>query len=737
VGHSSARIQCATLLLLLAFSAVSVLAIQAAERGGGRVEPSAGESTSAEPERLTDFTVASYDVYVDVSPEKHQLKIKDTIQLGAQEDKTGQLSFRLKKEFKVGRVMQDGSPLRFDREDQQGEEARTIVEGVQAGPSAAPLILEYEGTFTQPYRYDAMPAVIVYDDEVRVTKTSVWLPRIRASGPKPKARLTVEIPEGFWVVSGDRLINDPRPSDGRVRFVYESESDGCGSFCAARYERIAIPWGDKTIEACYFPEKPDAKPTLVVRHIAQDKEDILTALETAKNIIRFYSDTFCPYPAQKFTLAQKGAYSAYGYSVRTYIVMNDYTDFHERTMAHEIAHQWWGNLVGMSGKATGWLTESLAEYSAFLYMEHAHGRQSAVTGDKRDSLLKYMMTCTPIGQAGFNAPDYGNIAYHIGPHVYHMLRYVVGDEDFFATLKSFAKQRANRSTNAEDFIAVAESVHGKSLEWFFEAWLERTKGPRYVLEHEVADLGGSQYSVRGKVIQEETDYRMPLKIEIAGAGQTTVHDLWTEGAETPFEFTLDFEPKDAAFAEEMPYWILADFFNSREEQEQAPERTPPPPTVSHEELQQQLRGTVVMEKPYTLGDKINIVLGPDEGTLLACEENPYNLKEVLLCVTGGLIYELPFSSDGKFSVGSRSVEEKSYISTKGNFPNIVFARNQEIKGEKLHIEYQVVTDKEQVLSLIRKRHEKLLRKAGGYKDEAEIQSLVEKYVNKMRKQMGI
>jgi hypothetical protein len=428
-----------------------------------------------------------------------------------------------------------------------------------------------------------MEDVIVYEDEIRLTYTSHWYPEPAWPSQlviKPSSRLSLEVPEGFTVVSGDSREYPPRHRRGRTLYQYASRTHGSLSFAAAQYNKTTVPWNDKILEACFFPKKPGRKPKLI------------------------YSSKFCPYPWSRFALVQKSSYAAYAYGAQTYVVMNNLAYLNEKTFAHELAHQWWGNLIHPVGQGERWLTESLAEYSAFLYMEHTHGCKKVVE-DSREFLLSQMQNMHPIRKTSFGTPNYENIVYHIGPHVFHMLRYIVSDELFFDILETFSNKYAHKDATVDSFIEVAESVYQEDLDWFFNQWLDRTRNPAFVLESESIPQGDNIFLVKGKISQHNTDFRMPLEIEIVGKDEKEKLPIQVEGSTTPFEHRLSYKPSQVRFAEGMTFWILADFFHSEQERLAALKKKPKPaPSRGREELFQLIRNKIIMERPYKLGTEI-------------------------------------------------------------------------------------------------------------------------------------
>ncbi|MHC4647034.1 MAG: M1 family metallopeptidase [Planctomycetota bacterium] len=667
---------------------------------GGNSAPTEKQS-AVEP---SDVKVTSYSMEVEIHPETHLLKLKATLALTAKEAGPASLSFELRDQFMVEKITQADKPLRFSQNDWN-----VTVEAIKVGQNSPPLIWQYQGTFKPPFESDSMEDVIVYADEIRLTCTSHWYPKPAwACEPsiRPSSRLRVEVPEGFTVVSGAGQEHPPRSHDGRILYQYASPTNGSLSFAAAQYAKTAIPWEDKTLEAYFFPKKAGEKPKLITTKLPQKEEDVLEKLKIAKNILDFYSTKFGPYPWSRFALVQKSNYTAYAYGVQTYVVMNKLTRVHEKTLAHEIAHQWWGNLVDPAGQGERWLTESLAEYSAFLYMEHAHGSKKVV-GDRRESLLSWMQNMHPIRKTSFSTPEYDNIIYHIGPHVFHMLRYVVGDEQFSLIMKTFTEKYADRNATVDDFTKVAESIHEKSLAWFFDQWLDRTKNPVFVLESESTQHGDNAFLVKGAVTQHNTDYRMPLDIEIIGKDRKERRRIWVQGSTAPFEHVVPYEPSEVKFAEEMTFWILADFFHSEQERLAASKDRPkPPPVRTRNELFDIIRSKIAVERPYTLGTQIELELEAEQAVRLDCAENPYSYKEILICPMEGILYNYTFYTDrrSRGSGGGRSLT--AGYDHRGRSMEARNISVWEIKDDKVHIKFRVETDREKIKQEFQEKYRK-------------------------------
>jgi hypothetical protein len=648
------------------------------------------------------IALTSYSMDVNIFPQTHLLKVKATLTLTSKKVGVVQLRFKIRKQFRVETITQADKPLEFTQNNWN-----VTIEGIQVAQNPPPLVWYYQGTFKPPFKSDSMSDVILYAGEIRLTCTSHWYPEPAWSPQlviKPSSRLSVEVPERFSVVSGDVQEHQPRQCNGRILYRYASHTHGSLSFVATQYTKTAIPWKDKIIEAYFFPKKPEQRPKLIVTKFPQEEKEVLETLETARDILDFYSNKFSTYPWSRFALVQKSSRVAYAYGVQTYVVMNKLTYPDEKTFAHEIAHQWWGNLIHPVGQGERWLTESLAEYSAFLYMEHAHGSKKVVE-DRREFLLSQMQNIYPIRQTSFNTPNYGNIVFKIGPHVFHMLRYVVGDKQFLDIMKTFAEQYDRQNATVDDFIEVAERVHKKSLDWFFGQWLDRTKNPAFVLESQIAPQTDNTFLVSGTIAQHNTDYQMPLEIEIIGKDQRENRQVWVQGSTTSFEYRVPYKPSQVNFAEEMTFWVLADFFHGEQEHlVTLKDRPKPPPSRSKEELFQLIRNKITEQRAYKLGTEIELELEANQAARLDCAENPYAYKEILICPMEGTLHIWTFYTDGSSSGGGKRLA--SGYSNRGRSKEVRNITVWEIRDNKAHIKFRAETDKEKIKQTFKKMYEK-------------------------------
>jgi aminopeptidase N len=262
--------------------------------------------------------------------------------------------------------------------------------------------------------------------------------------------------------------------------------------------------------------------------------------DRAAEIFRYYATLVADVPYPSFTLGFTEREVPGGHSPAYFAVVdqpqqagltwrNDPVNFDNYPsffVAHEIAHQWWGQAVGWKNYHEQWLSEGFAQYFAVLYAEEklAPGlmtnllrqmRQTAINQSPQGPIyLGYRL-----GHIKADARVFRSIVYNKGAMVLHMLRRLIGDEKFFAGVRSFFADWKYRKAGTDDLIASMEKASGRDLSEFFEGWVFGASIPRGTFSYRV---DGSKAVLRLEQPGIPLEFPLSVRLTYRSGRQETV-----------------------------------------------------------------------------------------------------------------------------------------------------------------------------------------------------------------------
>ena len=286
--------------------------------------------------------------------------------------------------------------------------------------------------------------------------------------PSDKATYTfrVTVPDPFEAVANGVLIETTDHGD-MTTFLFEAR-DPMASYLA-------------TINIDEFEsETSESESGIPIRNYFPTglSEEMRKPFARQGEMIDYFSDLFGAYPFEVY-----GALvidMEFGAALETQtlsifskaMIDSNEQEGSESVVAHELAHQWFGDSISLADWKDIWLNESFATYSQGLWTEHTQGREALDEWVRRtyDYVRRERESMSPPGEPPadrlFNAG-----VYYWGALALHGLRLEVGDETFFEILKTYHERFADGNATTADFIAVAEEVSEKELSEFFDSWL--------------------------------------------------------------------------------------------------------------------------------------------------------------------------------------------------------------------------------------------------------------------------
>jgi len=189
-------------------------------------------------------------------------------------------------------------------------------------------------------------------------------------------------------------------------------------------------------------------------------------------------------------------------------------------LAHELAHQWFGDALTVRNWSDVWLNEGFATYTAFLWLERARGRAAY------DSVVSVRMKMDFPGSVFIaDSTDvdhmFGPVTFFKGALVLHMLRHVMGDTLFFRALRTYVAENLYKNVATATFQAVCERVFERPLDWFFKEWIYGAGAPAYELKWtQRRAAGGFDVDVLISQVQGGAVFTMPVDVALHTARET-------------------------------------------------------------------------------------------------------------------------------------------------------------------------------------------------------------------------
>jgi hypothetical protein len=229
-----------------------------------------------------------------------------------------------------------------------------------------------------------------------------------------------------------------------------------------------------------------------------------------------------------------------------------------RLLANTIARQWWGSEVSSRSLNDAWITNGMARYSELMFLENESGSSAFETAIQDVAAGAMAYDSIPLSSAARLNPfstEFQFMTLEKGAMVFHMLRWVMGDQAFLSTLKSALSQHSGSSISAMDLEKLAEAESHQPLTAFFMQWIDGTGAPQFTDKYAVYRLGNNKgFRTVGEIQQDLDLFRMPVELRIETDGKTETKKIEVVGADT--QFTVDTFGRPRHIAIDPQNWVL-------------------------------------------------------------------------------------------------------------------------------------------------------------------------------------
>ena len=375
-----------------------------------------------------------------------------------------------------------------------------------------------------------------------------WYPCLDSPNQRMTTEITCRVPQGMTVISNGRLLsNEIDPATGLTAFHWSQEKPHANylvSLVAGYFKRIEDKYHNISL-GFYTP--------------ASEIEEAQSSFRDTRDMMAFFEEEIgVPFPWDKYDQVCVNDFVAGGMENTSATTLTDNTLFTPATenirnseglIAHELAHQWFGDLVTCKDWSHIWLNEGFATYYETLYEQHKHGpnalryelyqRLVQITGMAND--------VTPIVRRNFDQPSemFGYLVYPKAGWVLHMLRSQLGADLYRRCIRTYLERHTLGNVVTEDLREVIEELSGRSFDQFFDQWLYHGHFPELDISYtwdEPSQLAKVSIRQRQELGPNVLLFKFPLLLRFKGKFGNADRPIEVSKKEEDFYFPFDSAP---------------------------------------------------------------------------------------------------------------------------------------------------------------------------------------------------
>ena len=493
------------------------------------------------------FDVTNYRIEAQIIPDQHLLRAGADITF-IPLDATRSVVFELNGSLKVDSIEKDGKALTGFVQDAVGVGAlgpSVRIDLGQVVPANQPVTLRirWSGALVSPEGGPLATRRLAYvgNEGSYLMYASRWFPFHDYAADRATSDITLIVPAGLQVAgtSDDPVVAQPSPKEGAIRYRFVHRQPVLiGNFAAGQYINKNLTFGNYQLQLYAMPGS---------------EKRIDAFAELTGRVLEFYTKTYGkPLFGNRLVMVQiddesLDTYSGPGMVFLSAKMFETSRPLPEEKVEREIAYQWWGQTVGLKSFDDAWISQGLAEWSAFAFRESTltAGGLDAAQREQQERALTFEQTAS-IARAPGSLDDqsaaYQSIVFYKGSMVFRMLRETIGKENFDRLLRTFLDNFRGKNASIDDFEKIATKISQDNLRYFFAQWVEGTGVPEFTVDYQIIRTRAGKFRTRGTVKQNLETLRMPVELMLRAEGDNQSTIVRIEGRSEDFDFESNGQP---------------------------------------------------------------------------------------------------------------------------------------------------------------------------------------------------
>jgi aminopeptidase N len=502
-------------------------------------------SSQAQQTGRARFDVTNYRIEAQLVPDQHLLRAGAEVTFTPL-DATRSIIFELNGSLKVEKIERNGKPLTNFVQDAAGADAsigpNVRIDLGEVVPAGQPVTLRFgwSGGLQSPEGGPLATKRLAYigTEGSYLMYAARWFPFHDYAADRSTSDITIIVPTGLHVAgTSDDPVTPQAGKDGNTRYHFvHRQPDLPGNFVVGQYITKTLRFGNYDIQ---FYAKVGSES-----RIERYAELMGTALQS-------YTQAYGqPAFGTRLVVAQiddesLDTYSGLGMLFLASKLFDPTRPAPEDRLQREVAFQWWGQTVGLKSFDDAWISQGLAEWSAFALREAtlSGGALDNAQRDEQERALTFEQTASisrAPGALDDQSAAYQSIVFYKGAMVFRMLREVIGKEKFNELLHTFLEQFRNKNASIDDFEKLTTKIVGQNMRYFFAQWVEGTGVPEFTNDYQIIRTRAGKFRTRGTLKQNFENLKMPVEVMLRSEGgdnPTTILRFEDKSEDFDFEST--------------------------------------------------------------------------------------------------------------------------------------------------------------------------------------------------------